>query len=143
MAADKPVPPPDAPTVTFSVLARGGLRGDRGSLRGGDRAYVDVGSRSISPVPTSSTASGSGAGVDASMHAECCGPPTTGFGAFRMGAFAERARIELLATGERARKRRSPRERRRSRGGADLAPRGARTYQPRDRRSAVHQSEHE
>ena len=65
------------------------------------------------------------------------------FSDFGMEAFAERARVELQATGERARKRTvdtldqlTPQEAQISR----LAAHG--THQPRDRRSALHQPEH-
>ena len=65
------------------------------------------------------------------------------FSDFGMEAFAERARVELEATGEHARRRTvdslgqlTPQEAQISR----LVARG--THEPRDRRSAVHQPEH-
>ena len=58
-------------------------------------------------------------------------------------AFAERARRELLATGETVRKRTVENARRAHRpGGSDRAARPRRTLEPGDRHAAVHQSAH-
>ena len=62
-------------------------------------------SPSILPALVSSTASGSDASAGASTRATSCEPPTSSSRDFGMEAFAERARIELEATGEHARKR--------------------------------------
>ena len=69
--------------------------------------------------------------------------PTQLFTEFGMEAFAERARVELEATGEHAR-RRTRRDPRRPDppGSADLPPRRRRCHQPRNRRAAVHQPQH-
>ena len=93
--------------------ARGALGGapGRGPARRGAATWRrstdwdEAGWRSISPAPTSSTASGSAANAGARMPASSCGSPTSRFSDFGMDAFAERARIELEATGEHARKR--------------------------------------
>ena len=80
--------------------------GRRRALSRGDRpARAVPGSVRISPAPTCSTASGCAARVGASTHASSCGPPTTCSSAIGMEAFAERARRELIATGEKVRKR--------------------------------------
>ena len=78
--------------------------------------------------------------LDARKHLRTALEAFTSMGA---EAFARRAERELLATGERARKRTvetldqlTPQE------DADRAPCGGRTHQSRDRRSAVHQPEH-
>ena len=57
------------------------------------------------PGPTCSTASGSVARTGGSTPATSCTPPTTCSTAIGADAFAERARRELLATGEKVRKR--------------------------------------
>ena len=57
-------------------------------------------------------------------------------------AFAERARGELLATGETVRKRRVDARRAHRAGGADRPPGARRAHEPRDRRAAVHQPAH-
>jgi len=59
-----------------------------------------------------------------------------------MEAFAERARVELEATGERARKRTWTPSASSHAGNPDLPARRPATHQPGDRRFAVHQSEH-
>ena len=58
-----------------------------------------------SPAPTCSTASGCAARAGASTPASSCAPRTSCSSGIGMEAFAERARRELLATGERVRKR--------------------------------------
>ena len=58
-----------------------------------------------SPARTSSTASGCAARTAASTPASSCAPHTTMLADMGMEAFAERARRELLATGETVRKR--------------------------------------
>ena len=60
----------------------------------------------ISLGPTSCTASGSVATAGVSKVAISCASPTTCFTTIGMAAFAERARRELLATGEKVRRRR-------------------------------------
>ena len=62
-------------------------------------------SSSTSPAPSSSTGSGSAASTAASTRASSSARPTTCSPAIGAEAFAERARRELLATGETARRR--------------------------------------
>ena len=64
-----------------------------------------AGRASTSPAPSWSTASGCGARTAASTRASSCEPPTSASAAIGAEAFAERARRELLATGETARRR--------------------------------------
>ena len=93
---------------------RGPLAGaaERGrGRRGRSTARRSIGSAApgcgpSSPAPTCSTASGCAARAAASTRASSCAPPTSMFAAMGMEAFAERARRELLATGETVRKRR-------------------------------------
>ena len=71
----------------------------------GDRRLGRSRIASISPAPTSCTASGCAARTGASTRASSCAPRTRCSAAMGAEAFAERARRELLATGETARKR--------------------------------------
>jgi tetratricopeptide (TPR) repeat protein len=64
------------------------------------------------------------------------------FSDFGMEAFAERARVELEATGERPHADPEDARRAHAAGIPDLAPRGQRTHEPRDRRSALPEPEH-
>ena len=65
------------------------------------------------------------------------------FAAIGMEAFAERARRELIATGEKVRKRSAgTRERAHAAGGADRPARPRRPVEPGDRRAAVPQRAH-
>ena len=63
------------------------------------------GSASSSPAPICSTANGSGARAAGWTRASSCAPPTRCSRDFGAEAFAERARRELLATGETVRRR--------------------------------------
>ena len=60
--------------------------------------------RSSSPAAGSCTANGCAARTAARTHASSCAPPTTDFSRFGADAFAERARRELVATGETVRR---------------------------------------
>ena len=61
--------------------------------------------RTDSPAPTSSSVNGSAERTGGSTRASTCTPPTTSSPSMGADGFGDRARRELLATGERARKR--------------------------------------
>ena len=122
---------------------RGALARAAQRRRDAERLYRDAierlgrtRARPRSRVRTCSTASGCDARIGASTHASSCGPHTSCSRRSARTAFAERARRELLATGETVRKRSpetrdsSPPRRRRSR---SSPPRAARI--PRSARS--------
>ena len=99
--------------------------------------------RSSSRAAGSCTASGCGARTGAWRRVSCCARAHADFSRFGAEAFAERARRELLATGETVRKL----TRRHARlpdapGGPGRAAGPRRAHQPGDRRAAVHQPAH-
>ena len=119
-------------------------RGRRAPLPRGDRAARPHPHRaSSSPAPTCSTASGCAASTGASTRASSCAPPTTCSAAIGAEAFAERARRELLATGETVRKRTAETRDELTPQEAQIARLAARRAdEPGDRRPAVHQPAH-
>ena len=81
-------------------------RGSRRALPRGHRAArAALGSGSHWPAHSSFTANGCAVRVDASMRVSSCEPRTRRYAEMGMEGFAERARRELLATGETVRKR--------------------------------------
>ena len=98
---------------------------------------------STSPAPSSSTANGCVARTGASTRASSCEPPTTASTGSAPRAFAERARRELLATGETApQAHRGDPRRPHAPGGADRPDGERQADEPGDRRQAVHQPAH-
>ena len=87
-----------------ALLSEGEARRD--ALSRGDRAArTHPRSWWSSPAPICSTANGCDASAAGSTRASSCAAPTRCSREFGMEAFAERARVELEATGEHARKR--------------------------------------
>ena len=81
--------------------------------------------------------------IAASTRAPSCAPPTSQLASMGMEAFAERAERELLATGEKVRKRTvETRDELTAAGAADRAARPRRALEPRDRRAALPQPAH-
>ena len=127
-------------------LARAAERGRRrrAALPRGDRAArPHPHRRRTSPAPTCCTANGCAARAGASTRASSCAPPTRCSAAMGAEAFAERARRELLATGETVRKRTVETRDELTAQEAQIARLAARrAHEPRDRRAAVHQPAH-
>ena len=89
-------------------LARAAERGrgrPSGCTASRSPGWAAPGSASTSPAPTCCTGSGCAASAAAATHASSCAPPTACWRRWAWLAFAERARRELRATGETARKR--------------------------------------
>ena len=87
------------------ALLSDGAAADDAVSRSDRPAEPYAGCRRSSPARICSTGSGCAARAGASTRASSCAPPTTCSLAIGMEAFAERARRELLATGEKVRKR--------------------------------------
>ena len=132
-----------APTGRSGIearVARAAERGRGGRARSTARRSSGSAARASaasSPARTCSTASGCAARAGAWTRASSCASRTRRFAAMGMEAFAERARRELLATGEKVRKRTADDARRaHAAGGADRPARARRPHEPGDRRAS-------
>ena len=106
----------DRATATGTPLALGLLARSQALLAAPDEAQQEVrgGARTCSagpgplrssPAPTCSTASGCAASAGGGRHVTSCATAHDMFDAMGLDGFAERARVELRATGEHVRKR--------------------------------------